>query len=360
MLSVIEIVQQLNQAHATKVRMLLADDSAYYELTLPIFDAYRNGADESSALEVCNLKYNSFKIIERLIYRSVLAFYKVEDIAVKDIMQTNLFYAIYGSTQKTKTEKRIELDELFHQLKRFKIEQESAPLLNELKQLHGDTPLETVYEYMHQYYSNIDLANKEIIEHFIIFNHTLEKYINHNSRELLKELIQRYKLIRKTTTKHFNYTAASFCNSCKLSLAILAEQNQILIDGRWSIESLLSETKETIKNLPFGMMRFYLKNIITHIEYKHLINEGKTSEASSLCSKFNRHTLLEAYNFSFPNSILKEELQLKDIKSKVEIGLEIESRKNRLTSSFNLINKGIAYQFNKNYFGRERLSLFLN
>lgn len=354
MLAVIEIVQQLNEAHAAKVRLLLESDSAYAELTLPIFDSYRIGENEKTTQEKSNLKYNSFKIIERLVYRSILSFYQVEDMSVKDIMQTNLFYALYGSTQKSKAEKRFELEGIFHQLKRFKIEQQAAPLVKELKKLHVNSPLEAVYDYMTKYYMNIEQVNTQIVQHYIQFNTLLGIYIDEKNPKFLKELIKKYKLIRKLTSKHANQTALSFCYISKLSLSTLADQSQILLDGGWTISTLLSETKECIKNLPFGMLRFYLKNILAHIEYKQLVQEGNHNSAIELIKGFSSVSLIEAYNFNFPNHI--HENYFNENRTEVEFAL----RKNKLASSFNALNKGIAYQFSKNYFGRERLSLFLN
>ena len=354
MLAVIQIVQQLNEAHTAKVRLLLESDSAYAELTLPIFDSYRKGENEKTAQEKSNLKFNSFKIIERLIYRSILSFYQVEDLSVKDIMQTSLFYALYGSTQKTKVEKKEELEEIFHQLKRFHIEQQAAKLVKELQSLHINTPLESVYAYMSNYYSAIDRANQEIIQQFIQFNTILGEYIEEPKNNLLKELIGKYKLIRKITTNHSNQTALSFCYTAKLSLTLLAGQSQILLDGGWTTSTLMAETKNCTNNLPFGMLRFYLKNILTHLEYKWLVSNDKINEANEVFSISSTKSLIEAYNFNFPNNIHEKTL------AKEATEVEFMPKHSNINASLNIIHKNISYQFNKGYFGRERLSLFLN
>jgi hypothetical protein len=355
MLSVIEIVQQLNKSQAKQLCLMLAKDNAYAELTLPIFNAYRNGENELSTQRSSNLNYNSFKIIERLIYRTILSFYDVEDISVKDLIQTTLFYAIYGSTQKSKNQKKIELEDLFHQLKRFQIDQQAAPLLKELTTYYKDTQLESVYNYMYGYYTKVEATNQRVIKLYVQFNQKLTDYQDEGNQSVLKELIVIYKQIRTLFIKNENPTAASFYYLCKLSLAILSDQKQILRDGSWEVEDLLSQSKHLIQELPFGMMRFYLQNIVTMIDVTHLYKNGLKQEASMLYNNITRSKLTQAYNFAFPNNYLSIHTAV----AHKTIPL-IGKQKIAEHFSFNKLNHFMQLSIHKNNFGRERLSLFLN
>lgn len=356
MLSVIEIVQQLTKVQAKQLRLVLAKDKAYAEMTLPIFDAYRNGESEQSAQQRSNLKTNAFKIIERLIYKSVLAFYHIEDVTVKELLQTTLFYALYGSAQKSKSQRKAELEDLFHQLKRFQIEQQAAPLLEQLAGYYENTQLESVYKYMHDFYTKVDQTNREIIQKYKEFNQKLTAYLFEGKEtNYVKELIVDYKQIRSLYRKNENPTAASFCYLCKLSLAVLAHQNQILRDGNWEIEDLLSQSKYMIQELPFGMMRFYLQNIIGMIEVSFLYDQGFEKEAHNLYHRLNKAKQTQAYNFAFPNNYLQSRTSV------AQKTIPIVDRQ-RIAEQFGFtkLNHFMQLSIHKNNFGRERLSLFLN
>jgi len=355
MLSVIQIVKHLNQAHANELRLILKEDSVYSELTLPIFDAYRNGESELQAQRSSNLKPNSFKIIERLIYRSILSLYNYEDIHVKDLVQTNLFYCIYGSTHKSNSQKREELESVFHQLKRFQIDQQAAQIVKQLAHLYTGTQLESVYKYMFNYYSKIESANNKIIELFTTFNEKLNAYISNDRDKDLKECILIYKQIRTICRKYDNKTAQSICVSCKLSLAVLANQSQILLDGAWKVEDLLKVSRNLVEALPFSMMRFYMENINTTLEITQLYKNGQVESAKNLFFVFNKGKKINAFNFNFPV------FQLMKLPSITHKTLPINN-KQKVSEYFkiNSINNFMQLPLNKNNFGRERLSLFLN
>jgi hypothetical protein len=129
MKSVKETLLTMPEKHIIAVKERLAEDASFNRFTLQIFDAFCNGITENTIQSELNLKFNSFKAFERVIEKSVLSFYGIEGKSIKDMLFSSIFYSLYGSRVEDKKEKTTELEELFHSMKQFQIEQESFPVL---------------------------------------------------------------------------------------------------------------------------------------------------------------------------------------------------------------------------------------
>jgi hypothetical protein len=239
-------------------------------------------------------------------------------------------------------------------MKRYGVEQQSADLLGQLHQLNLDSPLEAVYSHLHNKYVEIEKANREILNIFTDLN-SMFAGLESNITET-RDLVYLYKQIRALHLNHKNHTSQVVLNTTKASLVLLANQKQLLKDGSHNLGQLLSDCKNGVEGLPFGFMRFYLKNIVDQLRIMFKYQQNQIEEAKSIYTNCKSKNFYNANNLNFPSK------ELRSIKSLLEEKeIQLESLNDYQFGIGKLrFNQAMEKAFNKNYFGRERLSLFLN
>lgn len=305
MRSVKETLLQLNPLHAKAIRSELAKDEGYNQFTLFIFDAYLKRKEEKSIQAELKINQKSFKLFERSIGKAIFEFYGIEDKTVQDLIFSSIFYSLYGTSHKSEQNRTEELEQLFHTMKQFNIEEASAPLLEALKEVNIGSPLEAVYTHLHNKYVTIAAEIDEMIAHFSRMNGILGIYEKESENKTLlkKQLISAYKSIRAIAENHNNNTAQVLLNLAKLNCVVFAQQDQILKDGNTKLGTLITSTNLLIDKLPFGIDRYYFRNVYHHIYARHLANVDKHDIAKILLNKVDDAALFEAQNFNFPNEI---------------------------------------------------------
>jgi hypothetical protein len=302
MKSVKEILLTMPEQHIVAVREQLSIDKSFNKFTLDIFDAFYKDVSENTIQSELNLSNVSFKVFERVIERGIIDFYGIENKSIKDMLFSSIFYSLYGSKNKNNIEKTKELEELFHSMKQFNVEQEAYPILLKLYELNIDTRLEAVYKHLSEKYLSVSEKNEIISNQFSSFNKILAIYINNHSEDS-KDLIVAYKKIRSTYQKHPNNTTRTYYNLSKLTCVVFTGKTEILNDGDLQLGLLLDAVKSDIENLPLSIDRFYLSNIFSHVYTKHLINVDKPELSIHVLKKKTIISLFEANNFFFPNHI---------------------------------------------------------
>lgn len=305
MRSVKETLIQLNPLHAKAIRQELAKDEGYNQYTLFIFDAFLNHKEAHSIQEELKINEKSFKLFERSIGKAIFEYYNIEDKTVQDLIFSSIFYSLYGSSHKNEQSRTEELEQLFHTMKQFNIEEASAPLLQALKEVNIGSPLEAVYTHLFNKYSTISAEIDEMIAHFSRMNGILGIYEKESENKTLlkKQLISAYKSIRAIAENHQNNTSAVILNLAKLVCVVFAKQDQLLKDGNTNLGTLITSTNLLIDKLPFGIDRFYFRNVYHHIYARHLANVDKQEIAKVLLNKVDHKALFEAQNFNFPNEL---------------------------------------------------------
>ena len=303
MRSVKEIVGTMNKAHVNLIKQELNKDEGYNKYTLTIIDTYQKGEDEQAVLEKLNISFKSLRMFERTISNTIFNFYGIEAKKVQDLLISSIFYAINGQNSKENTERSKELEELFHSMKQFGIEQIAAPLLSELHQVNINTPLETVYKHLSSKYHTILKLNNQILEAFANLNSQLADYLKTKDKSMIKKMISSFKKIRSLYCSNENKTSRVVYQLSKLICISYADQKQLLKDNKMGLGELITSTNTLIDALPFGIDRFYLKNVFNHVYAKHLCNVEKSEIARFLLKKETECSLFEASNFQFPNEI---------------------------------------------------------
>lgn len=306
MLEVEKIVQSLSLADAENVKSILSDEHAYSDMSIEIFKGYRANLSAEDLQEELSLDLNAFKVFERIIYRSLLSHYKIEDNSTKDVLLTSVFYAIYGFSDKTNQEKSAELEDMFHQMKQHKIEQSSAELLLKLAEIHKDSPLEAVYQHLHLKYKTQKEEIFKMVEEFERFNQliSIDTQIKFTQ---IRQIIRSYKKLRAMAAKSNNSTSNAILELSKLSLVVLLKQEQLLIEGHETVEDLKSSTQKLIASQPFGFLKFYLQNIFNQIDVIELAINGNPQLAEERLQALNNKSL-EAFNFNFPSKLITQTL----------------------------------------------------
>ncbi len=326
--SVKKMIKTLNQDHLNSVRSILENDEGYNKYTLVIFDAYLSNASEDEVMQSLGLSEKSFKVFERSIENSIFEFYGLEGKKIQDLIFSSIFYSQYGSSSKSVQDQCAELEELFHNMKQLQIEQASAPLLKFLTNLAVNTPLEPVYAHLYEKYNQIDLQIENMLTLFSQLNQNIEdllaefnfKIASNHSLKLLDQ-------IQNIANEVDNHSSHVIIALSKLNIAVFG--NSSILDDEFNLDDTIAFVESTIDKLPFGLDRFYLNNVFTHIYCHHLVNEGKLEIAADIISNESERHLFEASNFDFPNHI---SAYLKDIKSKTKLILNQYQRKNTSVS----------------------------
>lgn len=345
-----ETLIQMNPMHVDAVREELANDEGYNKFTLFILDSYLAGETEQNVQDKLNLNLKSFKLFERNIEKVIFEFYGLEDKKVQDLIFSSIFYSLYSSIHESADARNKELEQLFHTMKQFEIEQVAAPILENLYEANRNTPLEAVYEHLYLKYNRIAELNNKLFSQLSSFNQTLGSYIK--GEKSAEDLIKIFSSIQSLSTEADNNTARIIFQLSKLACLVFADQKQLLKEGEMGLGELLTNTNHGISKLPFGIDRFYLQNIYQHIYARHLENVDKTEIARFLLKKQSTTHLMEASNFNFPNQVSQ-----KYINTVKPIQITAKSKLEKENNFLSVVSDQITNQSKINYL---RGSLFSN
>lgn len=313
MLQVSYIVNRLTDKQAKSIALVLEENHGYADVSLELFNAYYK-QDQSKIEEIkSSLDYHTFKIFERIIYRTCLEYFKLKDTHYQELILTSMFYLLYGSGKKDRIKREDRLTNIFNQLKFYGIEEVSVPLLEQLVSLNQNTPLKTVYQHLLKKYQKINQISYNLIDLLEALNASFNE---RKSEELIRKQIKIYKQIRRLANNH-----ASPINKCifqlsLLSMSIEAGQRQLINSQKETLEELINGCQDSIKKLPFGFIKFYLNNILSYLEIKELSLGGEKNLALRKLRSIN-HKAIKAYNFNLNISHFKTlEQELLEPKSK--------------------------------------------
>lgn len=354
------IVEQLKEQAAAEVRTLLEKDQTYAEISLQIFDIYRNGSDLKELMNSHLLNDKSFKIFERIIYLTVLRYYGLEDNSMKDVLATNVFYALNGNSHKEKSERITELEGYFHAMKRYEIEEEASSLLSELYLLSQGSQLETVYRHLYLKYKELDSLISDALLTFERLNGELNTYMITGNQNAVRDMISEYKQLRKfSEAQPESRSLRCLLNLAKLNLVVVAGQDQLLRDGDQCIQDLLFSCKNQIDSLAFGMKRFYLQNIHSQLAALYAIQESDISSAIEIMNKVNSKGMEQASNLGFP-AVLFRDIRNKIIEHKFHTRKHSVKKENIIKTKFNAVQQALSYAASSDLFGRNQYSYIVN
>lgn len=268
------------------------------------FDNYLTELSEAECISDLDIPYTSFKVFERIIERAILDFYEIKDASIRDMIFSSIFYAVYGNAKKSTADKAKELEDLFHTLKQFNLSEESYLVTSKLLELHEGTQLEPVYKYLSDKYAVVSYKKQLSFQYLTEFNQLLTDIYNKASKKSgKKEIIACYKEIRSLYLTNENNTSKAIFHLVKFECVSLLGQKQLLKDGNNSVQSLIKNLSNEIDAMAFGIERFYLKNIYTHLYADYLCSIGKTESALDYLNRQNSKGIIKGYNFNFPNHI---------------------------------------------------------
>ena len=327
-----EIVKQLREQAAAEIRALLEKDLTYADISLKIFDAYRAEAESFQIQKDLDLDEKSFKIFERIIYLTVIRYFGLEDHSMKDVLATTVFYALNGNSKKDTNERIKELEDYFHAMKRYEIEEEASSLLSELYLLSQGSQLETVYRHLYLKYKELDSLISSALQILIGLHNKVDQYLYNADQTLIRDMIQDFKFLRTLSENHSeSKNLKCIANLAKIQLVVLVGQDQLLKEGKVKIESLLFNCKNQIDGLAFGLKRFYLQNILAQVQCYHYIQHDCLEEAMDICDHLSNKAMLEAYNYQFPSIVYK------DIRNAV-VAYKFHARQDKLRPSTSIKN----------------------
>jgi hypothetical protein len=359
MIAVSTLIDHLTQEQLSAIQTQLKEDKTYAVYTLPILEQLLQDKHPEEIAERMQLNDHSYKVFERIIYRNILSYFEVEDKSVKDILPTTVFYAIYGINQKCAEERSSDLEKLFLDMKRHHIQEESIDLLKALYLCNKETQMETVYFHLYEKYRGMAMLSDKGAQYFSQMNYMLGRYLMEGEATLIRSMINEYKKIRSLAEREpESYTLQNVKNIARLTLVVICKQEQLLLQDKTSIDELISDCREGIDKLSFGMKKFYLKNIIDHLEL-YLVDglEMENEEQKSrLMSQASAKGLAEAFNYGFPNSLMEVNRESHRKTISLKASEEVISK----AWPFNLKNiripEAIRYALIGNNYGRTHLS----
>ena len=281
------------------VERKLQQQVSYNSSSLLVFNCLMLGQKKNEIIEECMLNEKNYPKYERPIYNCILDLFELKASNAKDNILTEVHYAIYEQSYESNTAKVKALENLFHQMKRYGIEQESAPLLKEMRDLSIGSPLYAVYHHLYNKYTDIAECNEEIFKSFAVLNTKLYAFIDDDNSEIsTKDLVKEYKTIRTLHHSAENKTSETVLNFAMLLLATYAGQKQLLLDNKIELKDLFTLCRSQINDLPFGIERFYLNNIF-HQTTKYAIDVLELSLESEAVLFPIDNLNTDAPNFSF-------------------------------------------------------------
>ncbi|MCB0802101.1 MAG: hypothetical protein KDB74_03315 [Flavobacteriales bacterium] len=335
MRSVKEIVEKMNLTHLQIVREELSADEGYNKFTLAILDNYQANQGEDVLLEKLNINLQSLRLFERTIEKAIFDFYGLEAKSVQELLISSVFYAIYGQTKKQAHIKRAELESLFCSMKQFGIDQIASPLVNELYLANLGTTTEAAYFQLNENYKKVLDDTNMILDKFSSFNTTLAEFLESNKKSLSNKLVSQHDEIRQIYQNTKNKTTKVVYYLSKLICVAYADQTIVLENGKIGLGEVLTITYEGLFQLPFGIDRFYLKNVFAHVYAKHLSNVEKPEIGQIILGKETESNLFGAYNFNFPNEVSRDLVMFMQLPKTHSEKINIQLETGSLDQSFN-------------------------
>ena len=264
MLAVSTLLSQLTTMQQLTVEREIQKQVAYDSKVLLVFNCMMLGQNKKEMIEECMLNVRNYPKHERPVLNTLQNLFELKPLDARDQMFTNNFHIIHEKEYRNTAEKMKALEDLFHDMKRNKLEQESAPILEELTAISKGTPLYTVYNHLYRKYNTINENNQLTYEAFERLCNKMSSVLNDDCGEAIstKSLIAEYKTIRKLHEKTPNRTAECIMNLAMALLAVYCNQTQLLIEKQWSLDNLIKESNRLVHELPFSIERYYLKNIV--------------------------------------------------------------------------------------------------
>ena len=286
--------QQLIIASAIKAKV------AHNSATLHLFQSMLSGNSENQISNSYNLCPNDYAKIERPILQVILDFYGMKPENARDQFLSDVYYAIQEEAYESNAKKVKRLEELFHQMKRYELEQESANLLKALEQSSVGTPLHTVYEHLCNKYRDIEANNLKAYVTFQKLNAKISDFLGDNSKgHSIRNLISEFKKIRAIHRKNENRVSECIMNTSMLLLASYCKQTQLLNENKWTLSDLFETCKNQIEILPFGVERMFLKNIFDMSLKQALLENTFEINTRAFQRLSVNESKLEMHNFGF-------------------------------------------------------------
>ena len=312
MLPLTSLVNQLTTMQQLAVERDLQSKVAYNSSTLSVYSSMLLGESKNDILANCSLDNSNYPKRERPIYQAILDFYGLKAESAKDQLLSDVYFAIHEEAYDKNSTKVRKLEELFHQLKRANLEQESAELLLELTNCSKASPLHTVYKHLYDKYHAIELNNNLAYQAFERLNIQLSIFLDENLKNYsVRDLIKTYKEIRSIHLKNDNRISESILNVSMLLLTNYCGQTQLLNENKWDLNNLLEICKVQIENLPFGVERMFIQNTFDNT-LKNAIQEEKL-EISTLSLRRLELTTNHPSNYNFGLEISEKQSSKQEI-----------------------------------------------
>ncbi len=311
MLSVSTLLNQLTTMQQLAVETDLQSKVAYNSSTLSVFSSMLFGESKKEILESCVLDNNNYPKKERPIFQAILDFYGLKAESSRDQFLADVYFAIHEEKYESKAKKVTRLEGLFHQMKRYELEQESAELLNELEKSSIGTPLHAVYDHLYNKYNEIEINNNKAYTAFEKLNSKISDFLGENLKDYtIKDLVAGYKEIRNIHLENENRVSACILNTSMLVLANHCGQTQLLNENKWTLSELFETCKAQIETLPFSIERMFMKNIFDN-SLKYAVLKGSIEVNTLAFQRLQVSELnVEPYNFDLQ---IKERHQTKRI-----------------------------------------------
>lgn len=262
MLPLSSILSQLSVMQQLLVEKSLQAQQGFNSKSLLIFNLLAEGQTKEEILQDGLVDEESYFSFERPIYNCILKLFDLTPSTTRDHFVAEVSYSIHDQSYKNDQEKGRFLENLFHQMKRYSIEQDSALLLKELYRLNEGNPLQAVYQHLYLKYDTIAKINAEIFDIFNQLNTQLSSFLIDSETTIeMKELIGHYKAIRNLHRRAENRTSQTVLDVTMLLLSTYCGQTQLLKEQSKSMNQLFIDCKTQIQELPFGLERYFLTNI---------------------------------------------------------------------------------------------------
>ncbi|MFT6165555.1 MAG: hypothetical protein ACJASF_000234 [Vicingaceae bacterium] len=271
MLAVSTLLNQLTTMQQLVVENDLQSKVAYNSSTLSVYSSMLLGESRKEILASCTLDQNNYPKKERPIIQAILDFYGLKAENSKDQFLSVVYFAIHEEQYVSRVQKVKRLEDLFHQMKRYELEQESALLLQELEKSSVGTPLHAVYEHLFNKYHEMEINNTKAYIAFEKLNLKISEFLGENMKDYkIRDLIKGYKEIRSIHNDNENRVSECILNTSMLLLANYCGQTQLLNENKWTLSQLFETCKSQIENLPFSVERMFMKNIFD-MSLKHAV-----------------------------------------------------------------------------------------
>lgn len=277
-----------------------------------IFDGYAKGKSNDEILELIHSQLNSpeistlqFKLAEKSVYNELLDWYGLKAQTRREHLPSLVFYAIHQIEEEDE-KMAVRLENLYHELKKNKLEHIAGPLLEKLSTFYKNTPLEAVYNHLLEKYTAIEALNDNVRRVFEHLNGKLSVFCkNGDTPETVKSMIQDFKQIRNWAEKHPNNVTATYRDLSKLILIIACQQDQLLKDSVFNLKGFIQKCREQIESFEFGIERYFLQNIFVQLELLYQCDQlDKNDLVQSFKSISERQR--NAYNFGFPTEYYRK------------------------------------------------------